>query len=291
MSDEIGRNLAVCAFGDIQFPAMDISTAYGHDSARHQGYGQRGSDIETTGPKAKVVRLRAVLKNGLRGWTGPALFPDQYALLTRALESTPEGFLTHPTRGLMTVHFDEAEEVINTRERRGVELTLSFTEQRGESDLLDFTPTSTAPDAAMQSAAATADGLAPAGTALLGADVVDVLTYLDTATRSYLEATARLDGLVARVQSALVAREVAASSMHGYRMALHALLGSTLAYRLRYMASGQRTIVVPAEMSIARVAGLPGVFGDPRRAADLLRANGVADPSRIPAGTRLTVVS
>ncbi len=290
MSDEIGRNLAVCAFGDIQFPAMDISTAYGHDSARHQGYGQRGSDIETTGPKAKVVRLRAVLKNGLRGWTGPALFPDQYALLTRALESTPEGFLTHPTRGLMTVHFDEAEEVINTRERRGLELTLSFTEQRGESDLLDFSPTSTAPDAAMQSAAAEVDALAPSGAVSFGAVVDDTLGYLDAAPRSYLDATARLEGIVSGVRSALVAGDALTSSVHGYRVALNDLLAATLAYRSRYAAPGQRTVVVPVEMSLARVAALPEVFGEPRRAAELLRSNAIMDPSRIPAGTRLTVV-
>ena len=290
MSDEIGTNLSLCAYEGVLFPGTDIETGFGHDSARHLGFGQRGTDIETTGPKAVVVSMRAVMKNGLRGWTGPALFPDQYARLVRALESTPEGYLTHPTRGLMLVHFDDAKEMVSARERRGLELTLSFTEQRGESELLDFAPTSTAPDAAMQTAATEADLLAPEGASKIAPTVDDVLAYLDAAPRSYLEASSRLDALASTVTVALEARDVAASTMHAYRVALRALLGATLAYRLRYKASGQRTVVVPAEMSLARVAALPEAFGDPRRATDLLRANAITDPSRILAGTRLIVV-
>ncbi len=290
MSDEIGRNLSLCAYEGVLFPGADIETAIGHDSARHQGYGIRGADIETTGPKAVTVSMRAVMKNGLRGWTGPALFPDQYARLVRTLESTPEGYLTHPTRGLMLVHFDDAKELINVRERRGLELTLSFTEQRGESELIDFAPTSTAPDVAMQSAAAEADALAPAGSPSLAPSVDDTLSYLDAAPRSYLDVTARLDALVRSTQAAMVTPGASSSDAHEYRVALHSLLGATLAFRARHTTSGQRVIVVPAEMSLARVAALPGVFGDPRRAAELLRSNAITDPSRIPAGTRLTVV-
>lgn len=290
MSDEIGRNLSLCAYEGVMFPGVDIETSLGHDSARHQGYGLRGSDIETTGPKAVTVSMRAVMKNGLRGWTGPALFPDQYARLVRTLESTPEGLLTHPTRGLMLVHFDDAKEVINVRERRGVELTLSFTDQRGESELIDFAPTSTAPDVAMQSAAEEVDALAPTGAAPLAPNIESTLSYLDASPRSYLDATARLDALVATVQSAMVAPSASSADAHEYRVALQSLLGATLAYRARYTTSGQRTVVVPVEMSLARFAALPEVFGDPRRAAELLRSNAITDPSRIPAGTRLTVV-
>ena len=290
MSDELGRNLSLCAYEGIEFPGADIETAFGHDSARHQGYGERGADIETTGPKPVAVSMRAVMKNGLRGWTGPALFPDQYARLVRALESTPEGYLTHPTRGLMLVHFDDAKELVNVRERRGVELTLSFTEQRGESELLDFAPTSTAPDAAMQTAATQVDSLASSGATPLAPAVDDTLSYLDAAPRSYLEANARLDALVRSVTAAITAPSASAATSHDYRAALGELLTATLAYRARYATAGQRTIVVPVEMSLARVAALPEVFGDPRRAAELLRSNAITDPSRIAAGTHITVV-
>lgn len=286
--DDLGRHLATCSFEGIDFPGTDVETSSGHDSARHKGYLLRGADIETTGPKEVGVTMRAVLKNGMRGWRGPALFPDQYARLLRALESTPEGLLTHPTRGLMVVHVDDIKESINTRERRGVELMLTFTEQRGESDLIDFAPTSTAPDAAMTAAATDADKLAPAGAASLLDDVEAALEYLDATPRSYPEATARVDALVRTAQARLADVATLGAEGHDYRVALRSLLGATLLYRLRYQTSGQRIAVLPAEMSLARAAGL--IYGDPRRAADLVRANAIRDPSRIPAGTRLVVV-
>ncbi len=289
MADDFTTNLAPFAYEGVEFPGDDVSTGFGHDSAKHQGYGMRGADIETTGPKPVSVTLRAVLKNGLRGWTGPTLFPTQYARLLRALETRPEGYLTHPTRGLMSVHVDDVKEALNSRERRGVELTIAVTEQRGESELLDFAPTSTAPDAAMESAAAEVDALAPAGAAPITPRVNDVLTYLDASPRTYLDTASRLTALVSTIEAADLAIAAAPASTHAYRAALRSLLASTLAYRDRY-SRGLRTVVVPVEMSLARVAALREVYGDPRRAAELLRANAISDPSRIPAGTRLTVV-
>lgn len=291
--DELGRNLAPFAYEGIEFPAEDVSTTFGHDSARHQGFGQRGADIETTGPKAETVKVRAVLHNGLRGWRGPKLFPDQYQRLMRALKSTPEGLLTHPTRGVMTVHFDDGSEEIKAPHRRGLSLTLTFTEQNGESELLEMASATDDPGSAMLAAAADVDTWKPTGaraTTSLAADVQSALDFLEGATRSFAEAVTTLDALVAGVRARLDDPAATVVDAHPYRTALYAVQSATRTYRETYTGAAPRSYTVPEESSLARIAAHPDVYGDASRQVDLAQANHVPDPSRVPAGTVLQVV-
>lgn len=290
--DELARYLAPFAFEGIEFPARDISTAFGHDSAKHSGYGERGADIETTGPKAKVVRVRAVLMNGLRGWTGPKLWPDQYQRLMRALETTPEGLLTHPTRGVMTVHFDDGSEDIEVQTRRGLIIGLSFTEQRGESELLEMASATADPGDAMLSAAAEADEAKPPAVEVatpLVDEVQSALAFLEGGVRAFAETATTLDALATEVRERVEDPAAAVVDAHPYRQALFAVQSALVTYRAQYV-GGQRTFVVTEESSLARVAAHPDVYGDAHRAPDLARANHVPDPSRVPAGTVLVVV-
>ena len=292
LTDDLGRTLSTAAYDGVEFPAAGLTTEGGHDSAKHQGYGQRGADIETTGPQPEAVRCRAVMQNGLRGWSGPALYPTQYQRLLRALRSTPEGFLTHPTRGVMTVHVDHFSEVVSETSRRGVVLELAFTEQRGESDLLEMAPpTASALDDAATAAAA-ADATRPAAVTVrtsLTEEVAAARGFVEAAGRTEAQARARVGALLAEVEARAADPAAAASSAHAYRAALTATLSAVLRYRASALAASGRTHVVLEEASLARIASDPRVFGDASRAAELARANVVLDPSRVPVGTVLVI--
>lgn len=292
MADDLSRYLNVFVWKDVEFPGTDATLTFGNDSARHSPYLGKTS-IETTGPKAKVVRVRAVLSNGLRGWRGARLFPTVYERLVAALEGDPEGFLTHPTRGVFSAHFDEATEEIRSPDRQGLTLMLSFTEQAGEAELpAGAAETERDPGAAMLSNAALADALKPAGAAdaaLLVDAASELLAFLEDTSRSFAEAITRLDAFSRDVAARLRDPAAAVVDAHPYRDTLWSLQSATLDYRAQYAADTERVFVVPTAMSLPRVAALPEVYGDPSRASDLLRANAIATPARVPAGTRLIV--
>jgi len=293
ITDDLGRTLSVWAWEGIEFPGEDASTTFGHDSVQHKGFGQRGANIETTGPKPLVTRVRAALVNGLRGWRGDPLFPQTWEKLTRKLMTTPDGLLTHPTRGLFTAHFDEATEEIKVRERRGLYISLTFTEQDGDADVLTFAPTDAAPAAAALTSAQTADAARPVGarvTSSLAGEVSAAVSFMESTTRTVAEASARFEGLLSSVEARATDPAAAASTAHAFRSALFTARGAILRYRAQYLGSGRRTFVVDVEASLAQIAANPSVYGDASRAADLARANTVLDPSRVPVGTRLVVV-
>lgn len=289
MTDDLARTTAPFAFEGIEFPGTDITTSFGHDSAQHKGFGTRGADIETTGPKAEVIRVKAILVNGLRGWRGEPLYPDTYQRLVRALKTTPNGALTHPTRGLLDVHFDEGTEEIRPVERRGVTLTLSFTEQQGTAELLEMASAQPEAGAEMLSAAAAADAVKPDEIEALTADVEATLVYLEDASRTFGEAVTALDALSRGIEERLADPAAAVVEMHPFRDALWSVQTATLRYRERYTATTTRTYTVPEAASVARIAASGDVYGDASRAADLMAANTILDPTLVPAGTVLVV--
>ena len=289
MPDELAQTTAPFAYEGVEFPATDISTSFGHDSAQHKGFGTRGADIETTGPKPEVVRVKAVLLNGLRGWRGAPLYPDTYQRLLRALRTTPEGILSHPTRGAMVVHFDEGSEEIRPVERRGVYLTLSFTEQQGTAELLEMASVRADAGAEMLSSATTADAAKPDELDAILPDVETALAYLEDASRTFAEAVTTLDALSRGIEDRLADPSAATVEMHPFRDAMWSLQTATLRYREQYTATTPRTYTVTEDAGIARIAASPDVYGDAARAGDLLGANTILDPSRVPAGTVLVV--
>lgn len=287
--DDLARTTAPFAFEGVEFPGTDITTSFGHDSAQHKGYGTRGADIETTGPKAEVIRVKAMLLNGLRGWRGAPLYPDIYQRLMRALKSSPEGILLHPTRGGMVVHFDEGSEEIRPVERRGVVLTLSFTEQQGTAELLEMASSQPEAGAEMLSAAAAADAIKPDELEALVADVEATLAYLEESSRTFGEAVTALDALSRGIEQRLADPAAAAIELHPYRDALWSTQTATLRYRERYTATTTRTYTVLEAASVARIAASQDVYDDASRAADLMAANTLLDPTLVPAGTVLVV--
>lgn len=294
MADELTEHLVAWSYEGVSFPGQDTSTTFGHDAAKHSGFGQRGVDNEDTGRKPLVIRVRAMLINGLRGWTGPALWPDQYTRLVRALEDNPEGILTHPTRGALAVHFDEGTEEIRDPMRRGLTLALNFTEQGGTGELFEFTPATTRdPGTAMLAAAEEADAAKPpafaAGVSLLD-EAAAALDAVEAAGATVAEVVTRLDVLLDAVARCRADPATALVDAHPFRRALYSLESATVRYRAEAAGARRRTLVVPADLSLPRIAGLAEAYGDPTRAADLARANAIADPALVPAGTVLVVV-
>lgn len=134
----LSESLSTWAWQGIEFPGTETRVEWGHDSARHQGYGQRGVDIETTGQKPRAFTVSIPLRGGLR-WTGAErLYPETYLRLREALK-TPEGYLTHPSYGLVTAHVDTISERIDPMKPDGLDLDVTFTEQRAESQELALT--------------------------------------------------------------------------------------------------------------------------------------------------------
>lgn len=289
--DALKEHLSPFAYEGVEFPALDTSLSAGHDSAKHAGYRQRGADVETTGPKPKVIKVKVPLYNGLH-WPS-ALFPGVYADLVRVLDSTPQGLLTHPTRGLLSVHVDEWTESFEGKTKDGLTLEITFTEQRGEATLLEFAPAASPADVAIAQAAAVdaaAAGLSLADRFLgFADDVASVMDDLASADATLTQAIASADALVRRCQDDLDDPALAASQYFPLRSAVGATLAAVTARVAERSGDRPGTFRLPVAMSIAEVAAHPDVYGDASRMGDLLAVNALADPSDIPAGTTLLV--
>lgn len=289
--DALKEHLSPFAYEGVEFPGLDTSLAAGHDSAKHAGYRQRGADIETTGPKPKVIKVKVPLYNGLR-WPSP-LFPGVYANLVRVLDSTPEGLLTHPTRGLLTVHVDEWTESFEGKTKDGLTVEITFTEQRGEATLMEFAPAASPADVALAQAAAVETLATELSLAdrFLGFvdDVTAVMDELASADASMTTAIATADALVRRCQDDIDDPAFATSQYFPLRSALGATRAAVVARLAERSGDRPGTFRLPITMSIAEVAAHPDVYGDASRMGDLLAVNALLDPSEIPAGTTLLV--
>jgi hypothetical protein len=300
--DDLGRTLSPFSWEGIEFPGEDVSTSFGHDSAQHKGFGTRGADIETTGPKAKVVRVKAVFLNGLRGWRGDALYPDTYQRVVAALEANPEGLLGHPTRGAFAAHFDEGSEEIRAPQRRGLTITLQFTEQQGSAELIDMGWTVVGePAQVVIGAAAAADAAAPPGfldsivallegAASLRERAMAVIATLEEANDSYVAVVSALDGFQQTL--ATIAEDPAAAVVEAnpFRAAVATTLAAVTRLRENVTGARVRRYIVPEEASLAMIAADPDVYGDASRAPELMASNLLLTPWSVAAGTVLTVV-
>lgn len=286
----LSDSLASWTYETVAFPVSETRVEWGHDSARHQGYRQRGAEIETTGQKPRQVSAKIPLRNGLR-WSGARLYPETYRQLRDALKSA-EGFLTHPTYGLMTVHVDSITETIDPTRPDGIDLDVTFTEQRAESQELEITlARSASPADAARAAAAEADKAAT-GISIVGASVlaeVDaVFTYLDEAPRSGADARSVLGDLAASLTDRVTDPAAAGVDGASWRDAVERTRAAVFARRAEYLAADDAlTLTLSDTMSIARAAVL--AYGDATRAGELAARNAIDDPLFVPAGTVLVL--
>lgn len=292
MTDQLAKHFARWSYEGVDFPATEHETEGGHDSATHSPY-LGAQQVETTGPRAYKTTVQVPLHSGV-AWP-EELFPATYRRLVRAFEETPKGLLTHPTRGTFVAHVDSWKEVGKGDRRDGVSLTVQFTEDAGQSEVLDFAAGDQAdPGEAALARAAEADAAAPSGvasTTTAVAAVTTALAYLEAADRTRLQATGTFDQLIADLGGRLVDAATAPATAHAYRYALERTRAAVFDYRARYLGDARpRTYVVPSSMSVAMIAAMPEVYGDARRGPDLLAANALRDPANVPAGTVIQVV-
>ncbi|MFA9269428.1 MAG: DNA circularization N-terminal domain-containing protein [Baekduiaceae bacterium] len=289
--DALKEHLSPFAYEGVPFPALETTLAAGHDSAKHAGYRQRGADVETTGAKAKVIKVKVPLYNGLR-WPEP-LFPQTYERLVRALDTIPEGQLTHPTRGVLTVHVDEWTESFEGRTKDGCTLEITFTEQRGLATLLDFNVTASPADVAIAEAGAVEAAAAELGLIdrFLGFvdDVTALMDELAAADAAMTSAILTADALVRRCEEDIADPAFATSQYFPLRSALGATTAAVAARVAERSGDRPGTFRLPVAMSIAEVAAHPSVYGDASRMGELLEVNMLLDPSEIPAGTTILV--
>lgn len=292
MSSDLSRAVASYSYEGVEFPGSDSKVSWGHDSAKHQGYLQRGAVVEPTGQKPRVFTVRVPLRNGLR-WTGPErLWPETYVALREKLK-TAEGFLTHPTYGLVTVIVDDVQETIDPTRGDGVDLDLTFTEQDGQSQELELTGPSAASPAEgarqwAEEADAAAQELEVADATSLADEVSESFEYLEEAERSYSDAIGCVAELTASIRARALDVAAADADGHDYRYALARTLAAVIAYRDDYLGVEAPVVLeLPEAMGIARAASL--AYGDPTRGAELAARNRLPDPSMIPAGTRLVL--
>ncbi len=291
MSD-LSRTLASWTYENVAFPATETRVEWGHDSAKHQGYGQRGADIETTGQKPRVITATIPLRNGLR-WPGERLYPETYLKLREAFK-TAEGFLTHPTLGLVTVHVDSVSERIDPTKPDGLDIEVSFTEQRAESQELELAlaSRSTPADAAAAEASAADKAAASlaglAATDALADNVAAAFGYLAEAARTGPDAASTFGALVADLDARLSDPAASDAAWHDYRSALVRCRAAVLSARAESIGSTEAlTITLGETMSLARAAAQ--AYGDPSRAAELAAKNRIGDPLFIAAGTVLAI--
>lgn len=284
---------AVWQFEEQEFPGAEFSVASGHDRVMHAGLLQRGGHIETTGPKAKTFQVKVPLYNGLRGWRG-VVFPDLYVRLVRLLETTPYGTLYHPTRGALSVHVDDIKEAGDPKNDGGVTLDLTFTEQDGSAGEFALGPITT-PRAAIEAAEAQALAAAvdrPGLLAQLSAlydTVADAMSYADEALRTYAEVAATLESAANQVEALLDDPAVMVSDLLPMRSALYTTMAAVQRVKEEFAADAG-TFTTTQDASVSEIASYPEVYGDASRAADLCKANRIADPTLVPAGTTLVVI-
>lgn len=295
---ELSRTLAPYAYEGVEFPGADTRVAWGHDSAKHQGYLQRGQVSETTGRRARVFTVKVPLRNGLR-WDGAKrLYPETYLDLREKLK-VALGFLTHPTYGLVPVHLDDVQETLDPTRPDGLDLDLTFTEQDGDAQELELSLTGPNASTPSEAAAARAEEADVAAAALaadnegwtwasLAGEVSAALDYLEAEARSYADALSRFTGLADELRLRMADPVAATTEGHDLRVALTRCLAATEAHRAEYLGAEQpETVTLPEDMGLARAALY--AYGDPTRGADLAARNRIPDPALIPAGTELVV--
>jgi prophage DNA circulation protein len=285
--------LAATSYEGERFPVVECMTRWGHDSAAHTRLGGQGADMQPTGEKPVTVQLRMAFVDGLvdNGIWPRDLWPAGFERTIELLRTRPQGTLSHPSRGPMTVQVGDVEEPIDAKVRNGVYLTVNFTQHLEDTGLNLQRPS--APAAAPTEAttqAAAADAIRPAGVPEISTTVTTELAAIEAAAAAFGAVTGAIDRIVSAAQSRLVYPLVMASAGYEYRAAIGALIVAAWKLKEFYGTTLQPwKFTVPENMSLSRIAALPHVYGDPSKASVIRSANRISNPVVVPAGTVLLI--
>jgi prophage DNA circulation protein len=285
------RHIVRAAYDGLEFPTLEVSDENGHDFAKHEAWRVNGADIEHTGRKARSFSLKIALLTSFVGWPDD-LFPRLHDELEDKFSLSPQGTLTHPYYGQVSVQVVSWKRTFDPQVQQGVMLDVEFIE-RNASAYRSFANFDPEPGDALTDAAAAADAAAEA----LGAANQEALTdltqtqleYLESEDRSSDEAYASLKKIQDAANANLVSEELVGIDGHDAREALRTVLARTWDYARTYLTprSQPRVYEVPQMMSLQRIAAL--VYGDPTRTEELRKANRIPDEAFVPQGTVLSL--
>ena len=289
--------LQECAFEGVRFPIDSLETDGGNDVVEHVAYRRRGADVEFTGQKAYRGSFTVVLVNtaSLTSVYGDLATGLRFDLLN-LFESKPIGRLQHPTFGLLDAAITGWSERIDPATRNGSRLTVQWVEHNATASLLLGPDGATNSDttASVEDISRDADAKASDANLVGYTPTQPTITaqknYLEAGARTYAQATEALRQMDAVVAGNLALPSMVGTSANATTRALIRLRAAVASLREAYVpgAAAVRYFTVPQGMSAADVAQL--VYGDSRRARDLVRANGLPDPLAIPAGRVITVM-
>jgi len=287
----LADNTVRCAYRGVEFPCAETKDSRDNASKAHTAWRVPGADIEHTGRGPLKITMRALFLNGMTGNWPADLFPGVHDLLESAFLEHPTGTLTHPYYGPVEVHFDSFERVFTPDSQEGVTVELQFTENNASA----FYPAiivqqepgaqlAASAEAADEAVAEVTDALDP-----LSPTVETQLDYLEAEDRDAAQAYGALAEIQTAAQAQLDSPLLAGSEAHDARAQIRAVLAASLEYAERYLTPKpqSRTYVVPARMSLARLASL--IYGGPSKTTLLRRANTLPDELFVPAGFVVTV--
>lgn len=289
----ITDHIVRCAYRGVEFPCTEFKDSRGHAHKAHTAWRVPGADIETTGREPLKISLKAGLLNGMTGGWPADLFPGLHDRLESAFLDEPQGTFQHPYYGPIEVQVISWERSFDHACQQGVTLDIELLENNASA----YWPVAIAQQEPASGLVAAADEADTAVEALGEdspglADTVDTqLAYLEDDDRTAAQASAALAEIQTVASASLDSAALAGVEGHDARAALRATLAMTYEYESRYLVPRPtaRTHVVTARMSLARIAAL--IYGDPNRAADLRRANALADELFVPVGTVIVVPS
>lgn len=284
-------NTVRCAYRGVEFPCAECKDSRDNTSKAHTAWRVPGADIEHTGRGPLKITMRALFLNGMTGAWPADLFPGVHDLLESAFLEHPTGTLTHPYYGPVEVHFDSFERVFTPDSQEGVTVELQFTENNASA----FYPAAIVqqePGAQLAASAEAADAAVAEitdGLFALSPVVETQLDYLEAEDRDAGQAQGALAFLRTATQLQLDSLLLTGPEAHDARALLRAVIAASFEYAERYLTPKpqSRTYVVPARMSLARLASL--IYGDPTKSALLRRANTLPDELFVPAGFVVTV--
>ena len=301
MSNDLQKYLARAAYEGVVFPVLKADMQRGNDSVLHKARRVNGADIERVGAREAKGRFDVVLSNSIPGFENS--FPGLYAQLSKLFDERPLGLLTHPTRGLIEVHIDSWDESLSPHTTDGVaSFSFSWTENgRAEGDLFDASDSAPSLGSvseqmatqatAADNAVATAIPNALQRPTLVAPVITQQTAFLESSSRTYREAIASIREMTSVVTDAIESTQLVGSTGYTARGLLLDLRALVVQYQEAYYASRKvRTFVVPATQTLAQIAANPAVFGDAKRAGELLAANNLTDVFSVREGTVLTVV-
>jgi len=302
--EEIARP---CSWMGVEFAALSISAEHGREIDKREYPGRDGRDLEDRGRQGLTVQLRAVFFG--------EDYPDALDRLLAKIDGGGIGELVHPIHGRMRAACERAVEVHDPEDALdAASLDLTFVEHT-EDALGPFVSTESEPAlanairAASDTTATTARKLqayldslsAPSTPALAAAPALAATAAIASsaavdrlevgaADMSAPEIQAAVNGALVRIdEAARAVANYAAPAEYELGVALTALAASLARYGAALIQARPPLVEVEVLADVPLLVWAHARYGSSARAAEVIALNPIADPLRIPRGTRLRV--